>query len=164
MRRAFPTVATDVTSRNRIKITPEVIRDTIQKTKNTKAPGLDNICNEHLKDTTDTLMPFWTELFNKCIQTGEIPNEWRTAKMKVLYKGKGDPRTPTLSKKSSKNSTFKTGRANRKPNTRVPIWIQTEQGHLASGKISHRRDRGSTERDYGKTKVPRSLYRLQKSL
>ena len=42
----------------------------------------------------DTLIPFWTELFNNCIQRGEIPDEWKTAKMKLLYKGKGDPQNP----------------------------------------------------------------------
>ena len=105
---AFPSVATDVTSRNSIKITPEEIRDTIWKTKKTKAPGLDNVCNEHLKDTADTLIPFWTELFSKCIQTGEIPNEWRTAKMKVLYKGKGDPENPNSYRGIAlENSAFK---------------------------------------------------------
>ena len=33
----------------------------------------------------------WLALFNKCLETGHIPREWRKSTIKTLYKGKGDP-------------------------------------------------------------------------
>jgi len=75
----------------------EEITEEIQKTtkslKNGKAPGPDNIVNELLKcsaSVTSTPVAF---LFNKSLNKGSIPENWRNASVIFLYK-KGDPKEP----------------------------------------------------------------------
>lgn len=72
----------------------EEVRRQIANSKNNKACGPDGIVFEHLKETAGTLTDTWTELFNECLKQGNIPNKWRIATLKVLYKGKGDTRDP----------------------------------------------------------------------
>lgn len=53
-----------------------------------KAVGPDRIAVDILKDTA-LLVPVITRLFNKIFDSGEIPAEWRTTRVKPLYKDKG---------------------------------------------------------------------------
>lgn len=62
--------------------------------RNNRAPGPDGICNEHLKLAAPILTETWTALLNKCLEEGEIPEEWRKSKLKLLYKGKGNTNNP----------------------------------------------------------------------
>ena len=70
-------------------ITLTEVAETMASMKNRKAAGPDGIYNENLKDSLEILGPIWTKLFNKCIETGNIPESWRRSHIKVLYKGKG---------------------------------------------------------------------------
>lgn len=74
--------------------TEEEVEGAISSLKVRKAPGPDGICNEHLKEAHPVLAKVWLALFNKCLEKGEIPHEWRKSTIKMLYKGKGDPSTP----------------------------------------------------------------------
>ncbi|KAJ4427009.1 hypothetical protein ANN_26808 [Periplaneta americana] len=65
-----------------------------QTGRNNRAPGPDGISNEHLKMAAPILTETWTALLNKCLEEGEIPEEWRKSKLKLLYKGKGDTNNP----------------------------------------------------------------------
>ncbi|PSN45977.1 hypothetical protein C0J52_09778 [Blattella germanica] len=38
--------------------------------------------------TVSILVEVWTELFNKCLQMGCIPDSWKNSEIKILYKGK----------------------------------------------------------------------------
>ena len=49
------------------------ITEAIKKLKNNKSPGIDLILNEHLKSTSDTLLPVLKNLFNLVFETGIIP-------------------------------------------------------------------------------------------
>ncbi|KAJ4426315.1 hypothetical protein ANN_27129 [Periplaneta americana] len=69
---AFPIVMPEIPSENKIRIAPEEIRDIILRAMKRKATGPDNIYIEHIKVSIEPLIPFWTELFNKCDQTGRI--------------------------------------------------------------------------------------------
>jgi hypothetical protein len=52
------------------------------------------MCNEHLKDISQTLKGVWTNLFSECLKPDKIPAVWRLATLKVLYKGKGEVSDP----------------------------------------------------------------------
>ena len=62
----------------------------IEKLKNEKSPGPDNIPNEALKVGKKILIGFITILFNKILDTQEIPKKWGESRIILLYK-KGDP-------------------------------------------------------------------------
>lgn len=74
--------------------TSREIEIVISASKNRKAHGPDKIYYEHLKQSLPLLKEPLTILLNKCLETGDIPETWRTSKIKMLYKGKGDPETP----------------------------------------------------------------------
>ena len=75
-------------------ITKDEITNTITTAKNGKAPGPDRIYAEHLKDSIHVLQDYWTELFNKCMNTGKIPEQWRSSIIKIMFKGKGEIGNP----------------------------------------------------------------------
>ena len=58
----------------------------VRKLKHKKAPGEDQIVAEHLEKCDQTML---LKLMNACLEQAEIPNAWRQATLKVLYKGKG---------------------------------------------------------------------------
>ena len=59
-----------------------------------KATGPDYLSNEHIKQSADFLLTEWTQLFNACFTEKCIPRKWRESFLKILYKGKGDPKAP----------------------------------------------------------------------
>lgn len=86
--------ATYSSSENFQPITKQEIMEVIRTSKDQKAPGPDQICNEHLKAAAPTMIEAWTALLNECLRQGRIPTKWRTSKIKMLYKGKGDAGNP----------------------------------------------------------------------
>lgn len=67
----------------------EIIK-TIDKLKNEKSPGFDNIPNEALKIGKHILTPHLIILFNKILEAQKIPQKWAESRITLLYK-KGDP-------------------------------------------------------------------------
>lgn len=55
----------EIPRENKIQIAPEEIRNVIVRMKKRKALRPGNIYIEHIKDSVETLIPFWKELFNK---------------------------------------------------------------------------------------------------
>ena len=51
---------------------------------------MDKIINEYIKATIGEILTIYVYLFNKILDTGEIPQEWLIGKIIPLYKGKGD--------------------------------------------------------------------------
>ena len=70
--------------------TGEEVTKAIKDLKSNKAPGIDKIINEYIKATIGQMLPIYVYLFNKILDTGEIPQEWLIGKIMPLYKGKGD--------------------------------------------------------------------------
>jgi hypothetical protein len=68
--------------------TLEEVREGIKKLKENKAEGCDRIRNEHLRNGSEAVS-HWTQLFNDCLEDGEIPEDWRTCLMTLIPKGKG---------------------------------------------------------------------------
>ena len=78
---------------NAVDITEEVVKKTLVKLKNRKAPGPDGIFNEFLKYGGDNLNKQLTILINKIIKEGRIPKEWKTSTTIPIFKKgrKSDP-------------------------------------------------------------------------
>ena len=70
--------------------TIEELRKHINKLKNNKTPGIDNILNEFLKHCPDELLPAIVKFFNIILESGKVPSEWTVGIIKPLYKNKGD--------------------------------------------------------------------------
>ena len=73
---------------NRI-ITENEIQSCINRLKNHKAPGPDNILNEYIKISTDILMPIYLKIFNMIFSTGLFPDTWSQGLIIPIHK-KGD--------------------------------------------------------------------------
>jgi hypothetical protein len=68
----------------------EEVKLALKTLKNNKAPGDDCITNENLKMLIPLIIPEMTEFFNLIIMETGVPDKWKTAVMKLLYKNKGD--------------------------------------------------------------------------
>lgn len=63
----------------------------IQKLKQDKSPGPDGLQNEALKIGSALLVHPLTYLFNKVLDTGQVPEQWKKSDIILLYK-KGNPK------------------------------------------------------------------------
>ena len=61
----------------------------INKLKNNKASGIDNIINEFLKYSPDSYKHLLLKLFNVILKTGIIPTDWCISFISPIYKNKG---------------------------------------------------------------------------
>ena len=50
--------------------------------------------NEYIKNTPDLMIDICVKLFNRILDSGEIPSDWSTGFMITLYKGKGSQLDP----------------------------------------------------------------------
>ena len=74
--------------------TEEEVHTQIQKLKNNKAVGIDNILNEFIKASTFKLIAAITKLFNIVLDSGTIPKEWGIGVLVPLFKNKGSANDP----------------------------------------------------------------------
>ena len=65
------------------------IRNFVQNLKNNKAAGIDRILNEFIKCSIDIMVPLYLKLFNKILDSGEIPDYWLTGIIIPIFKNKG---------------------------------------------------------------------------
>ena len=77
---------------NRI-ITENEIQPCVNRFKNSKAPGPDNILNEYTKISADILMPIYLKVFNLIFSTGLFPDTWSQGLIIPIHK-KGDKMNP----------------------------------------------------------------------
>ena len=69
-----------------IEVDKAGIRKLLQKTNPRKATGPDSIPARILKDCTSELAPILTIIFNKSLQEGKVPEDWRHANVTAIYK------------------------------------------------------------------------------
>jgi hypothetical protein len=62
------------------------VKGSISRAKNNKAPGLDSITNELLKNGGDSLVKCLTDLFNRFLYIEKTPNEWNKGIIIPIYK------------------------------------------------------------------------------
>ena len=72
------------------KISMDEVRSAIKKMKNNKAAGPSGVVAEMLKAAGDAGIIWVTELCNRIVQEGKIPDDWCKSWMVNVYKGKGD--------------------------------------------------------------------------
>ena len=69
-----------------IHIDEDGVRKLLQKTNPRKATGPDNIPACILKDCCSELAPILTIIFNKSLQEGTVPEDWRRANVTAIYR------------------------------------------------------------------------------
>ena len=62
------------------------MRIAVEELKNGKTPGEDHIHNEYLKVGLEQLQKPLTEMFNRILQTEDLPSQWKTSKIILLHK------------------------------------------------------------------------------
>lgn len=72
-----------------ISINNEGVEKLLKKLNPNKACGPDSITGRVLKDLAEEISPFLTHIFQKTIDAGNIPDDWRYANVTALFK-KGD--------------------------------------------------------------------------
>ncbi len=72
----------------------EQLVNTVKNLKNKKAPGLDLIPYDLIKQYPQKVHEMWLNIYNHCMRNSVIPERWGTSKVVLLYKGKGDRRDP----------------------------------------------------------------------
>ena len=85
-------VNNDNTLRN-MEVTAEDVSLALDNLKVNKSPGPDNIFPKILKETKNEIVPLLASLFNKSLQQGVVPNDWKTANVTPIFK-KGDRSSP----------------------------------------------------------------------
>ena len=68
----------------------------INKLKNNKASGIDNLINEFLKYSPESYKHLLLKLFNVILKTGIIPTDWCISFISPIYKNKGKKVTQTI--------------------------------------------------------------------
>jgi hypothetical protein len=77
-------------------ISIEDVRSALEKKRNLRAPGPDGFRVDFLRFVRfdDTVCAALANFFNLIINSGEVPDEWDSAHLFVLYKGKGNRSDP----------------------------------------------------------------------
>ena len=71
------------------KITLEQVLKAFEKISSSSSPGFTGIPTKILLNSLKELSPFLLNLFNSCIETGTIPDEWKYSIVLPLFKNKG---------------------------------------------------------------------------
>ena len=88
--------STKIQCKNKIKpiiINQEGLEKLLSKVNPSKSSGPDNIPNRILKECAVQLAPILQKFFQVSIDTGDLPKDWRDAKISSIFK-KGDTHLP----------------------------------------------------------------------
>ena len=85
----FDKVSTTDNSPLNIPFDEEEIRKCVNKLKNNKSPGLDDIINEFIKCSNDKMCKLYCKFFNLVLSKGIVPEDWVVGVIKPIYKNKG---------------------------------------------------------------------------
>lgn len=75
-------------------ITEGEILKCINMLKNNKSSANDDIINEHIKYTSNIMLPIYVSFFNIVFDSGIIPESWVEGIIRPIYKNNGDPKCP----------------------------------------------------------------------
>ena len=75
-------------------ITTSEIKAAVSNLSNNRACGRDQIQNEYIKSSSDTMLPTYVLLFNFVYSQGVVPESWNSGIIKPIYKGKGSTNNP----------------------------------------------------------------------
>ena len=71
-------------------ISKEEVRENLQRMKNGKAVGPDDIPVEVRKCLGESALKFLTKLYNRTMESERMPEEWRDSVLIPIFKNKGD--------------------------------------------------------------------------
>ena len=71
------------------RVTCNEVKTAFKNISSSSSPGISDIHPKILKLIPDTLIPVYNNLFNYCLTTNTIPDEWKSAVVTPLYKNKG---------------------------------------------------------------------------
>lgn len=74
-------------------VCPREVKTAINTLKKCKAPGIDNIHNEHILFGGEVIIRSLTTLFNSILFHERLPDTWRTSILIPIFKGKGKTKT-----------------------------------------------------------------------
>ena len=80
---------------NSILITEQDVKDQLNNLNSKKPGGPDEIMPKLLKIFNTNLIIPLTLLFNRSLQLGQVPNQWKLANVSAIFKGKGSPDDPS---------------------------------------------------------------------
>ena len=70
-------------------IEPEDVRTKLDNLNPSKSPGPDNIHPRHLKEMSSVIQRPLTILYQNTLKCGEIPEEWKHARVTAIFKKEG---------------------------------------------------------------------------
>ena len=79
---------------NDAHVSGDEIKVAVKQLKNMKAPGFDSIFNLVLKKQSDRFFQHLANIFNKCLQIGYFPTNWKLGKVIPILKPQKDPTSP----------------------------------------------------------------------
>ena len=71
-----------------IQVTEEGVRKLLFKMNPKKATGPDSIPARILNDFATEIVPIFTVIYNKSLQEGTVPDDWRHANVTAIYNEK----------------------------------------------------------------------------
>jgi hypothetical protein len=77
-----------------ITITEEGVQKLLERLNPKKACGPDNLTARFLKDISQQLAPLLTAIFQRSLNEGKVPEDWKTANVTAIFK-KGDRFKPS---------------------------------------------------------------------
>ena len=80
---------------NSILITEQDVKDQLNNLNYKKPGGPDEIMPKLIKIFNTNLIIPLTLLFNRSLQLGQVPNQWKLANVSAIFKGKGSPDDPS---------------------------------------------------------------------
>ena len=78
---------------SRIRCTSEEVSKRIGNLNRFKSPGPDGFLPRVVREVQNEMAPFLAEIFNKSLETGEVPEDWKLANVTPIFK-KGDHECP----------------------------------------------------------------------
>ena len=82
-------------SLNSIHITNQNVKDQLHKLNPCMPAGPDEIMPKFIKLISNSTAEPLTILFNRSLELGQVPNQWKMANMSAIFKGKGDDQDPS---------------------------------------------------------------------
>ena len=75
-----------------LRITEKMVMKKLKKLKTNKSPGIDEMHPKMLKELKDEVCKPLTIIFNKSLDSNQLPLIWKKAKISAIYKNKGSKR------------------------------------------------------------------------